>query len=130
MCNGCNDFMPFSVFRRHLGPAHLHPGLVTKSISIVDSGKATSSRLDSVDGRVLAMQAHRFRDLVEGDSNLQISAPTPQANGFMACPILIAQALQGGVPLWQVAIYQLAFEQAQAAQKSAQAQRALLPSLN
>jgi hypothetical protein len=76
------------------------------------------------------MQAHRFRDLVEGDSGQQASVPAIQSNGFMACPFLTAQAQQGNQPSWQLAIYQLAFEQARAAQKPAQSLRFLLPSVN
>ncbi|CAN5203609.1 hypothetical protein BH10PLA2_BH10PLA2_06440 [soil metagenome] len=76
------------------------------------------------------MQAHRFRDLVESTTTQQSPSPTVQSNAFMACPILMAQAQCGGLAFWQIAVYQLAFEQAQAAQKSAQPLRNLLPSLN
>ncbi len=76
------------------------------------------------------MQAHRFRELVDGKPHMDSSVPPVQPNGFMACPILIAQAMQGGIPLWQVAIYQMAFEQAQAAQQQPHSYRDLLPSLN
>jgi hypothetical protein len=76
------------------------------------------------------MQAHRFRDLVEDSPGQQSPAPTVQSNAFMACPILMAQAQCGGLAFWQIAVYQLAFEKAQAAQRPAQSLRNLLPSLN
>jgi hypothetical protein len=76
------------------------------------------------------MQAHRFRELVDGKPLMDASVPPVQSSGFMACPLLIAQAMQGGIPLWQMAIYQLAFEQAQAAQQPPHSHRDLLPSLN
>jgi hypothetical protein len=76
------------------------------------------------------MQSHRFRDLVEGGSEQQSAPAGPPSSGFMACPILMAQAMLGGQPGWQLAIYQLAFEQAKAAQKPSQSLRDLMPSLN
>jgi hypothetical protein len=76
------------------------------------------------------MHAHRFRDLVEGTPMQQPAAQTPQPCAFMACPVILMQTLPGGLQCWQMAVYQLAFEQAQAAQQPAQSRRDLQPSLN
>jgi hypothetical protein len=76
------------------------------------------------------MQAHRFRDLVEGTPMQHPASQPAQPNAFMACPIVLIQTMSGGLQHWQMAVYQLAFEQAQAAQKPAQSRQDLLPSLN
>ena len=76
------------------------------------------------------MQAHRFRELVEGIPTQQFPPQPAQPNGFMACPMMLMQAMSGGLQFWQIAVYQLAFEQAQAEQQPAQSRRDLLPSLN
>ena len=76
------------------------------------------------------MHAHRFRDLVEGTPMQQPPSPTPSPSAFMACPIMLLQTLQGGLQCWQLAVYQMAFEQARAAQQPAQTLRDLQPSLN
>src|SRR6516164_936122 len=107
-CSGCNDFMPNSAKQCNLNLAHLHPSLVTKSISIVDSGKPTRSALRTCSGKVLAMHAHRFRDLVEVTTMQQPEALTPSPCAFMACPVMLMQTLPGGLQFWQMAVYQLA----------------------
>jgi hypothetical protein len=76
------------------------------------------------------MQAHRFRDLVEGTSIQNPASQPVQPTGFVACPIVLMQAMPGGLQFWQMAVYQLAFEQARAAQQPAQSRKDLLPSLN
>jgi hypothetical protein len=76
------------------------------------------------------MQAHRFRDLIEGNPMQQPPTPTPQPCAFMACPVMLMQTIPGGFQFWQMAVYQLAFEQAQAEQQPAQLRLELLPSLN
>jgi hypothetical protein len=129
-CSGCNDFMPYSANLCNRKLAHLHLGRATQSISIVDSGEATCSALRTCSGKVLAMHAHRFRDLVEGTPMQQPQVPTPSPCAFMACPVMLMQTLPGGLQCWQMAVYQLAFEQAQAAQQPAQSRRDLQPSLN
>jgi hypothetical protein len=76
------------------------------------------------------MQAHRFRDLIEGNSMEQNPPQMVQPNAFMACPSALLHTMPGGLQCWQLAVYQLAFEQAQAAQMPPQSRRDLLPSLN
>ncbi len=76
------------------------------------------------------MQAHRFRDLIDGLPTQQSAPQMVQPNAFMACPFGLMQTMPGGMQCWQMAVYQLAFEQAQAAQQPAQSPRNLLPSWN
>ena len=75
------------------------------------------------------MHAHRFRDLLQ-ENAMPDSTQSSQPLGFMACPVVLMQAIPGGLQFWQLAVYQLAFEQAQAAQQPTQKRRDFSPSMN
>jgi hypothetical protein len=70
------------------------------------------------------MHRHRFREHLETPA--QPAAPVIQTGAFMVCPLMLVQ----GAPSFQLAIYQMAFEQAQAAVQAQRAELALVPSLN
>lgn len=76
------------------------------------------------------MHAHRFREQLEAYAAEKAPAPIPAAGGFMACPIVLVQGLSAGFMDWQVAIYRIAFERAQAQQRPSTYRRAMTPAWN
>lgn len=73
------------------------------------------------------MAQHRFRHLVE--EQFRIPSPPPaqiQPGSFVVCPMVLMQGLTLGQQLCQMAIYQLAFEQAQADLRPSWPERDLL----
>ncbi len=68
----------------------------------------------------------RFPSHTEDYRLPQPPAPAIAPGSFMVCPITLAQSMTVTQLFWQMAIYQLAFEQAQASSRSTLPQRHLL----
>jgi hypothetical protein len=61
------------------------------------------------------MTTHRFLDQL-GDPHNATSGPAGIVPGaFMVCPLVLCPAFAGPLAAWQQQVYQVAFEQAQAA---------------
>ncbi len=67
-----------------------------------------------------------FPGQFEGYHLPQPAAPAIAPGSFMVCPIVLAQTMTLAHQFWQMAIYQVAFEQAQASMRSALPDRRLL----
>jgi hypothetical protein len=69
------------------------------------------------------MHPHRFLDQVERFILPQAPVPAPTQGSFMALPLALGGA---GLAFWQFAVYQRAFEQAQAVVRPSLLERDLL----
>jgi hypothetical protein len=76
------------------------------------------------------MASHRFRLHVNGYLLPEPPAPTITPGHFVACPAAFIQGLSAQQLLWQQMVYQLAFEQAQAALRPSLLERDLLAAWN
>jgi hypothetical protein len=70
------------------------------------------------------MDLHRFREHLSAD----LPAVAPSA--FVACPIALCPGMAGPQGLWQQMLYQMAWQQAQAARQPSLLERSLARALN
>jgi len=68
------------------------------------------------------MHHHRFRDQLGLASVSTMTAPVPTAEAFMVCPAVLSQGWMGQPCPWR-AIYQLAYERAQAVLRPSRLER-------
>ena len=76
------------------------------------------------------MHHHRFRDQMDTPELPLSSQPVHMPGAFVVCPLPLQQALSLEQRLYQIAIYQLAFEQARAAARPSWVERDVLAAWN